>query len=547
MNRFDRYKKRYQDYYEKFHIVAYNEALVGQTSKYQAEQEANSVAEKSAMRLLCQTDLFFLMSEIFGMKEARNKGRKIWFEPIHGLMCDELQKDEDSLIHFSRHMLKTTVAKGWAVQKILIDPANVSIGMWSQAADKIQTELKSIKGMLKSKRLLELFPDVLESNEKRWEVSNAEKLTVKRGELDREIPMDEAQIEVFGLESAVTGRHFTYHYYDDLIDDKNTRTQGGIEKARDRWSAIQALKGVDTIEKIVGTPWHQLDLYQTIQDENLIRALMFPGVARKGDGDFDIHYPYFTKKWLLEQERRMGPYLFSCQYLLDTMPRSEKMFVRPYPEYSAETFPEDPKYYFSIDPATGRGPDKTGFCVAAVSRSNPSSVYFVEADALNFKPEQLADHLVDKIVQYKPERVGIEFGLQAALEPLIRLKLEEKTREIGRFPVPMFREIKTGGGAQALNKAQKINRSIGAMVRDQRAFFLPTMRKLFAEMDFFNPNVQKNKDDILDAAGMMIQTIEHFSAGNWFGADGEPVNRGLTVDYFFKKPKTKLRQRIFAN
>lgn len=549
-----RAQQQFKQYYTDFYTTAYAEALVGQTTKTEAEIIADRQAKWLAMRVLCQTNLYFLATKIFKLDSARDRtsGRKLWYEPIHGRICDELEYDGDSLIWVSRNALKTTISKVWCVQQILKDPADVRIGMWSMSSDKVRAELKSIKSMLKNKQLVELFPDVLGG---KWALDNADALTINRnvGDEVRDIESDEAQIEVWGLESNVTGRHYTHHYYDDMITDKNTTTVTQIEKARDTYGAIQGLMGVGTIEKIVGTPWHAMDLYHYVIDNQLIdkdHILKIPCVT----GDLHnekIIYPFYTKAFLNKQRRKMGDNLYAAQYHLDTTPREGRMFIRPYPIYKAEMFPNDPRYFISVDPSTGRSEkhDKTGLCVAAVSASQPDSVYFVEADSYQLEPEELADFIVKKIIQYQPIRVGIEYGLQYSLSVLIRMKIQEKRRTLHDLVEPEMKEIKTGGGTFGGNKADKINRSIGAMIRDRRAFFLEDMTKLFFQMDAFNPSKQKNDDDIIDAAGMMIQTVEHWSAGNWrydLNADGA---KPVTYYDLFRRKKTpeNIRERIFAN
>lgn len=549
-----RTRERYARYYDEFYAVAYREAHVGRTTEYEAGLRAEDAAHYMAQRLMCQTDLYYLASEIFGMRDAMarhggTKGRKIWYPPIHGELCDELQCGEDSLIMLSRNMLKTTLAKIWAVQQVLVDPVNVRIGMWSKSAGKVQSELRSIKGMLKNGRLLELFSDRLLKDERRWQASNKDSVTVTRvvtGEESEErwIPTDEQQIEVWGLDGSYTGRHYTHHYYDDIIDHENTTTATMIDKARDTWATIQGLKSVDTIEKIIGTRWHQLDLYATIEEEALIapeHRLIRPGVTVDGR----ILYPYFTKEWLAQQRRRMGEYLYGCQYPLDTRPKSHRMFVLPVPHWGA--LPDDPKWYIAVDPSTGKSEkhDKTGIAVGCVSRSHPVAVYYEEAESYTWKPEQIASELVDRIVKYQPEKVGIEYGLQEALKPLIRLKMQER-QQIRGFRVPVFVDIKTGGGAGARNKADKIDRTLGAMVRDRRAFFAPGMRRLFEQMATFNPNVQKNEDDILDACSMLIQTIEHFSQAHWMNVEEDTSVGGIKIEFFKRKSAKTLRDRIFA-
>jgi len=539
---------QYGEYYSQFYPLALENAKVGQTTSFEAEEVAQAQAHLATQRIMCQTDLYYLATQIYDMDKAIKDGRRIWHEPIHGRLCDELQGNWDSLIHLSRNMLKSTVAKIWVVQQILADPANVCIGMWSRSAPRVQVMLKAIKAMLCNRRLLELFPDRLLPNPKKFEKSTKDALTVTRTVADedgnyRQIPMDEAQIEVWGLESTVTGRHYTHHYYDDIIDRGNTTTATMIEKAYDQWAAIQAMKSPATIEKIVGTPWHQLDLYAQIEHEQLTaRKLHIPGVLP----DWTITYPYFTKKWLKEQERKMGgdgSYLFSCQYFLDTRPKRDRMFIMPVPYWGE--LPPDPEYYIAVDPSTGASErhDKTGIAVGCVSRSARNAIYYVEADSYQLKPEEIADELVKRIIRYQPQKVGIEYGLQAALEPLIRMKLDEAG---GSFRRPLFLDIKTGGGAGALSKGDKINRTLGAMVRDRRAYFRPDFSRLFHQMGTFNPNVQKNEDDILDACSMLIQTVPYFHQAHWFGIEEKSTVGGITIDFFRQKKAGAKRNRIFA-
>lgn len=549
--------RKYKQYYDELYDAAYKEAHVGRTTEYEANLVAQDRAHYVTQQIMAQTDLYWLASEVFGMREAMSrqsgiKGRRIWYPPIHGELCDELQGSWDSLIMLSRNMLKTTVAKIWVVQQIIRDPANVRIGMWSKSAAKVQSELSSIRGMLQNKRLLKLFPDRLIANPKKWSVNNKDAITVTRhvegeGDDDRYIPVDEAQIEVHGLDSTVTGRHYTHHYYDDIIDRDNTSSATQLEKAREQWASIQGLKSVDTIEKIVGTRYHQLDLYSTIEAENLFpeeHRLIRPGVTIDGN----ILYPFFTKQWLEQQKRRMGEYLYGCQYPLDTRPKSHRMFALPVPHYS--DLPSDPKYYVAIDPSTGKSDrhDKTGVAVGCVSRSNPTHVYYVEADSYTWKPEKIAEEVVNRVIKYQPEKVGIEYGLQQALEPLIRIKLQERQAEVGRVRNPIWVDIKTGGGRGALNKADKIDRTLGAMVRDQRAYFREDMTHLFQQMSTFNPNVQKNEDDILDACSMLIQTIEHFAQAHWANVEEKTAVGGIPYDWFYRRKRSKggLRDRIYA-
>ena len=542
----NQWEERSAKLYESY-VKEYQEAGAGDRSEY------------LALRMLCLTDLGFLAREVFNLKNAKGlNGRKRWYPPIHERLCDHLQKPEDSLIHLSRGMMKTTVGIVWLVQTVLRDPGNVRIGLWSKSAKLVESELKMIKNAFLNKKLLELFPDRLIADTQKWEVNNSTQMTITRDvEEDEEIPVDqkrelrpnENQIEVWGVGSTATGRHYDFHYYDDVIDDKNVSTADQIGKIRDWWGAVQAIKDPGAIEKIIGTPWHQMDLYATIREDNLFekeQIITIPGATEDGN----ILYPFFTKDFLNKQERIMGPYLYAAQYCLNTLPKSDRMFIPPYPQYLAGDFPNDPAYYISVDPSTGRSKrhDKTGICVAAVSESAPDRLYFVEAEGYALRTEQLADKLVELTEKYQPRRIGIEKNLlYEGLEALYELKFKERREKMRH---PEFWPVSQGGGAGSPNKADKINRTIGAMVRDQRALFLPGMKTLFKQMSFFNPNAQKNDDDVLDAAGMMVQTVPYFAPAHWMG-NGREAQPYMTVKQwdglFFPTKQGNIRDRVFSN
>jgi hypothetical protein len=172
-----------------------------------------------------------------------------------------------------------------------------------------------------------------------------------------------------------------------------------------------------------------------------------------------------------------------------------------------------------------------------VNDGQPGRAYFEEAYEIRGLPDVVAAEVVKKHIQYDFDRVGIEFGLQMALKPLIEVKFQEYEKE-NRINVhrPTWVDIPTKIGN--MSKPQKIARTLGAMVRDGRIYFRPHLHKLFHQMDFLNPNSDSNEDDIVDAGSMMILTIPSFSASRWWMSDMK-VDHGFTIESYMKKVNTK--------
>jgi hypothetical protein len=496
-------------------------------------------------RWKCQNDLYYLGAIVLGLEKAKDKrGRKRLDPKVHKKMCIELMREDDTLQLYPRNHMKSTWVKFWIIQQILKNQ-NVRIGLWSKTATLVGKELEAIKKYLEDPLLMELFPEIIVPRSK-WEKDTREAFTILR-DPEMGTPPQENQVECWGVGATVTGHHYDYHVYDDIIDQDSVTSATQIEKVEDWWQYMQSIKDISAIEKIIGTRYHNHDIYGRIlaegyfEEENIIieKALI-------GNRPF---YKFYTYKDLMKLKKRMGEQKFSTQMMNDAVPKEGRIFVPPYPLYRPEDFPKEVKYYISVDPAatTRRHSDESGICVGAVDLKNPSRVHFVEAEGKKLKPERLADYLLEKIIKYRPRKVGIELGLQQALQPLIDIKIKEWEGDHKEYIRPTFVPIPTGKTA----KADKLNRTIGAMIRDNRALFpgeyingdLQPKRSflpMFRQFDFFNPATDKNEDDIIDSAAIMIQTIEHFAPAHWYkGKELEVMANGYTMESLMKMNEKK--------
>lgn len=516
--------------------------------KYKTYLEESGDEEKAMflwMRWKCQTDLYYLGAEVLGLEKAKDKrGRKRLDPKVHKKMAEELMREDDTLQLYPRNHMKTTWMKFWIIRQILRNQ-NVRIGLWSKTSGLAYKVLKSVKRYLESPILRELFPEIV-SDRKTWDIDTREALTMSR---DPELgtPPDQGQVEAWGVGATVTGNHYDYHVYDDIIDQASVTSSTMLEKVEDWWEYMQSIKDMAAIEKIIGTRYHMHDIYGRILSEGYFeKENIIIEKALHGNRPF---YAFYTYRDLMKLKKRMGDHKFSTQMMNDAVPKEGRIFIPPYPLYRPEDFPVNVKYYISVDPAatTQRHSDESGICVGAVDRKNPSRVYFVEGEGYKLIPNELANLIVQKIIQYRPERVGIELGLQQALQPLIDIKIKEWEAESKEYIRPKFEPIPTGKTA----KADKLNRTIGAMIKDNRALFpgeyingdlrpKKSFTKMFRQFDYYNPMSDKNDDDIIDSAAIMIQTIEHFSPAHWYRGHGlEEGWDGYTMEELMNMNKKK--------
>lgn len=550
MTRTELADRDYLSHYEELYPVAFAQSLNQVDNRVRAAEMAEKETALAAFRIMCRTNLWFLSTEVFGMDKGRRSKRKIWYDDFQGPLMDNLGSTEDVLIWFSRNMLKTTGVEIYITQRIIDDPVNCAVMLGSESTRLARRSMQSVKRRLKHPKLLLAFPDRLIGNEQKWELSNQDMMTITRNVIDddgvaREIPPAEPQLRVFGEDSSVTGDHPTDIVLDDFITEKNTTTAVQIQKAVSKFEAIAGLRSLDTVTKVVGTPWNGFDLYHQIKERKIIENIVqIPGVHMEGTREV-IDYPWFTREFLEKQKKMMGR-LYWAQMHLDTRPQEDAIFMPPYPQWSV--LPENLEFFMGVDPSTGKTEehDKSGICIGAVDKDNPSALYLIEAEAYSLKAEELAEVVLDRILQYNLSRVAIELGQQVAILALIRLKAQDRLRSVG-VNLPEFVEVSTGGGS-AGSKWQKIDGTFGAMMRDQRVLLSQGMDALRLQMELFDKNKQKNDDDILDAVRHCILAVPYFTYGA-FKMDNTPVATPLSWKALVESLNTGKpdRSRLFSN
>lgn len=501
----------------------YADRIESEFQKLSEEQTASgtSVLEEQVWfewtRHKCLTDTYFLGMEVLGLKKAQDKqnflkwgGWQYRIDPsVHKKMCSQLDRDEDTLLLYARGMMKTTWMKIFVVRWLLNHPYG-RVGYFTRTRDLVGKEMDSLKAYLENPYLIELFPDMLCKRGK-WKKDTRHALTIQRPE---DYTMQENQVEGWSVGSSIAGHHYDLHIYDDIINDKD-KSSTQIDKVRDWWELIQAVREPTAMDKMIGTNYHYLDIYQTIQEEehfepeNVIR---YPCVTEDGKS----LYRYYSDKYLQRLRKRMGEYNFSCQYRLDPVPTSDKVFMEPFPTWEHLPPRKNRIYYMAVDPAAtvSRTANHSGIAIGCMDRAMPNSLYLETLVKFKKKPDELATEIVKYIVQYSPDLqvVGIEYGSQTALQPLIDYKISEMKKIVGPFKVPHFEGISTRQSTNSKNDL--INFIVGAYLRDGR-ILLPKVGADAAkrEMLRFNPSSDKNEDDLLDAIRMCCQCVPYFSAG----------------------------------
>jgi len=405
----------------------------------------------------------------------------------------------------------------------------------------MEKSLVSIKLMLSTPIIQRLFPDIVPApgkNYKNWERSTANLLTTKREEEDSKA-LGADQVEVLGCGSGMTGLHWDEIYLDDIIDPKTVTTAEQMEKSEVWWGYCQSILEVTGTITVIGTNYHYNDLYSKITRERQIAKEHIYKRPYKENGKI-LYSSWFREKDYEKIRKRQTNYIWSCQYELNPNPKEDQIFPPPQPVYTQ--LPADEySYYIAIDPAatTEAYSDETGMVIAGVNKIN--QVWVVEALGFKKKGNEIADILIQKCLQYKPVRVGIEFGLQEHLRYIIESRkasweaVHKETVPLNIFSVPISRKM---------SKGARINWTLGAFVREGKLYINERCTDLLHEMDHFTGKGNE-KDNLVDATSMIFSIVENFAFQYW--AEPQNFQTGMTFLDLYKDDDSYEWRKEFAS
>lgn len=382
------------------------------------DEELQQVALE-LQRAKCKTDLYYLAKEVLGYSDMN--------DTIHRPLCSIVQSvnpviealrdkkvipsslqanlgslgpwakfdplSKERLFNMFRGSFKTTIISiSHTIQLMLLWP-DIRILISSHKKEGGSGEiLYAIKRhFISNKRFRRLFPDYCPTANTvgliEWGTS--ERITLVNRSSSCAWP--EATIEIAGLTTDTTGRHYDYIKNDDLVTRDSVTNETMLAKTRE-FKALQKFLFNQPewgITDNVGTPYHFNDLYSNLRKSKGITKVLIPALNKGGNPTFPER---FTKTGLeaIRNDPSMGSYEFSCQYQMNPVPPEDQCFRPEWLEregffYEPSELPKTLKTYVFVDPASQRrkGSDYTAIISLGVSVSGTIYLIDIIRDKLN--------------------------------------------------------------------------------------------------------------------------------------------------------------------
>jgi hypothetical protein len=221
------------------------------------------------------------------------------------MMAFQDEEDEGMILGFRGAAKTTYCTVTRAIGEILINP-DVRILFASDAAEQAKTFLRGVKQHFEENETLrDIFGDFV-AGARVW--AEGEIVVNRRRKI-----MNESTITCVGTDTTLPGRHFDIIVGDDIVTDDNSQTPGQRTKVHN-WFYRTLLPCLDPQGRmwILGTRWHEEDLYSWLQSEDYKEAWLH--VPALDENDQSI-WPEQIKTAKLHRIRKGNLGAFELQYM----------------------------------------------------------------------------------------------------------------------------------------------------------------------------------------------------------------------------------------
>lgn len=386
------------------------------------------------------------------------------------------------------HLKSSIVTKAWTIQQVLKNP-EIRILLANAVWDNSRKFLRSIQKYVGPGSALEkLFGSFLSPH---W---NQDECTIRT----RTTILDAPTWATTGIEKEQTSQHYDLIVADDLVARENVGTPEQREKVHLYYKDLFDLLEPGGTIVVIGTRWHQDDLYAKILEEGGWDC--FIRTAYQPDGS-----PTFPEKFSLDHLSSLravkGPYEFSAQYLNNPIDESASDFKRAWLKFYEPASAHPASLYLTVDPALSlsRDADYSGLVVAGMFADRVIRV--VDAIHKRLVPSELVEEIFKLVEKWRLRRIGIE---TFAFQKTLKYEIQRQQRERGVFfSIDELGRRNSGHGEPLLSKEARIRR-LQPYFEQGLVEVRPDMQDLLDELLAFP---RGRHDDLIDALSYQLDYL----------------------------------------
>lgn len=347
---------------------------------------------------------------------------------FHKTLCNFVQDrpDKKKLILIPRSHLKTKlISTGYPVFKIAQNPKIrilVASATWQMAVDIHTAIQKTLQG---SETLIEIWGD-FSKEATIWSQDNT-----RLAANDKREPT----ITAAGVDKNLVGGHYDLILCDDIVNRDNVATMDQISKVITRYRDYLDLLEPHGEMIIIGTRWHDADLYgwlmepgnQSSTDFLTLIMKAYEGNLMTGE-DFSPLWPgKFDREGLLKKLRGEGWAHFSSQYLNDPVPEEDAIFKRSWFHYYEADDVRGKLFnkFLLIDPAISLSKDADYTAMIVVGVDEYNNLFILDVVRARLSPSDIINQIFRLRDLWHLQDVAME---QVAFQKAIGYSLRDDIR-----------------------------------------------------------------------------------------------------------------------
>lgn len=486
-------------------------------------QVATAEAAIALMRKRAWDDFYYFAKYVVGFDKMEEQPHRelcdllcagITESPTLGIDCvppntTSQRKSLRKLILWPRGSFKSSISSQAFPLWLLWHNPNLRILIDSETMHNAKTYLAGIRSVIEHNRMVRL---ICVNEDDKYALEPAYKTA--NGFTDDSVilatrtnaNLKEPTLFCSGVDNARTGMHVDVIIMDDLVSERNVTTTPQIEKTYDHYRMSRSLLDPGGLQVVIGTRYHLSDMYGQLIDLHSRDAFddidsMSVTVKPAIDDDGVLLFPQrLTNKFLEDQRKAQGSYIFSCQYLLNPIDAGDAVF-QDHDIQRYDTIPNESIVvkYLSVDPTVTDKARSDFFVVMVVGITRDNHVYVLDYVQKKMLPREGIQTIISMYQKWsqdgKLRMVGIEtYAAQRAL----KLPLREEMMRCGvNFRIAELNHGRTSKEDHIMTKIQPVCERHELHVR-------PHMMELINQLVEY-PRVRH--DDLLDGLAYAIQMM----------------------------------------
>lgn len=439
------------------------------------------------IRIASRISLKFLCETMLGMKD--------WGD-VHTDLSKFLKKSgRRKHIELPRgHLKSSIVTKGWTIQQALNNP-DIRILLANAVWDNSRKFLRSIQKYLAPGNHLANYFGQFQSDH--W---NQDECTIRQ----RKKILDAPTWATTGIEKEQTSQHYDLIIGDDLVARENVSTAEQREKVLLYYKDLHDLLEPDGTIVIIGTRWHQDDLYSKILEDQGWDCFIRNCWKNGEDGTEPLFPQKFTKELLASLRRTKGAVEFSLQYMNNPIGTDAADFKRDWIHHYDPMTLHPSNLYLMVDPAKSLSKDANYSAGAMVGKFSNGKIRVVDYFRKRCVPSELVDTIFEMVKKWKENGYFVQCGIEAFTylnlkEDIQRRQKEEKFY----FQIDEVKKMRGPNGEKADVKEARI-RGMQPLFEQGLVEWRDDMTAMEDELLAFP---RGKTDDLIDALSLSIDKL----------------------------------------